>query len=252
MKRLFSIGEAAEFAGVTRRIILNYEAHDLLMPDRKDGQTGNRFYTIDTLTQIRTIRSLQKLGLSLDEIHDYLHNSTDLSSMIRRLEALRDEIDQNIRLLYERIDQGFIQIEEITMPSQTIYSKTMNAPTIAMRTDLLRNTALEAFQTYGSAAAEHIYFTDSPLDGSNEISFGVVIPSGSTGEHVTVTPPMRAICLYHHGPYEQIPIVRKQLLIYAKQKELRPMGFFRHIYLEGPPQHKDSRHFITQILLPIQ
>ena len=55
-KKLFSIGEIAKSIGITRKIILNYEAKGLIQPDKKDGATGNRYYTIDTFTQIRTIR----------------------------------------------------------------------------------------------------------------------------------------------------------------------------------------------------
>ena len=67
-KNLFSIGEIAAALGITRKIILNYEAKGLITPDRKEGSAGNRYYTIDTFTQIRTIRVFQDLGLSLDEI----------------------------------------------------------------------------------------------------------------------------------------------------------------------------------------
>ena len=64
---LFSIGEIAKALGVTRRIILHYEERGLIRPDGRDGATGNRYYTIDTFTQLRSIRSLQNLGLTLDE-----------------------------------------------------------------------------------------------------------------------------------------------------------------------------------------
>lgn len=72
---LFSIGEIAKALGVTRRIILHYEERGLIRPDGRDGATGNRYYTIDTFTQLRSIRSLQNLGLSLDEIRDYFQGS---------------------------------------------------------------------------------------------------------------------------------------------------------------------------------
>ena len=67
-KNLFSIGEVAKAVGITRKTILGYEAKGLINPDKKEGSTGNRYYTIDTFTQIRTIRVFQNLGLSLDEI----------------------------------------------------------------------------------------------------------------------------------------------------------------------------------------
>ena len=69
-KNLFSIGELAKAVKITRKIILNYEAKGLITPDKKDGATGNRYYSIDTFTQIRTIRVFQNLGLALDEIRE--------------------------------------------------------------------------------------------------------------------------------------------------------------------------------------
>lgn len=95
-KNMFTIGEMAKSIGITRKIILNYEAKGLITPDVKDGKNGNRYYTVDTFTKIRTVRIFQKLGLSLDEIHAYLDGETDLLPLIRRLEAMRDEINLNI------------------------------------------------------------------------------------------------------------------------------------------------------------
>ena len=75
---LLSVGEIARTMGLTRRIILNYESHGLIHADtRGDSNTGYRYYSMDTLARIRTIRTYQKLGLSLDEIKNYLDDSAD-------------------------------------------------------------------------------------------------------------------------------------------------------------------------------
>lgn len=37
-KNMFTIGEMAKSIGITRKIILNYEAKGLITPDVKDGQ----------------------------------------------------------------------------------------------------------------------------------------------------------------------------------------------------------------------
>ena len=49
-KNLFTIGEIAKAVGITRKAILNYEIKGLIKPDKKDGISGNRYYTIDTFT----------------------------------------------------------------------------------------------------------------------------------------------------------------------------------------------------------
>ena len=102
-KRLMSIGEIAKSLGITRRIILNYEDKGLLTADFKDGSTGNRYYNAETLTKIRSIRVLQKTGLSLDDIHAYYDGTLDMPEMIHQLERLRDELNLNIEKLKQRV-----------------------------------------------------------------------------------------------------------------------------------------------------
>ena len=143
---LFSIGEIAKAIGITRKIILKYETKGLITPDKKDGTTGNRYYTIDTFTQIRTIRVFQDLGLSLDEIRTYFNDTTDLQPMIERLEKMRDELNLTIEKLKERTRKKGNVIQEITLEPQTIYCRVYNSTSIADKTNLLRDTALEAIR----------------------------------------------------------------------------------------------------------
>ena len=91
-----SIGEVSKAIGITRRIILNYEDKGLLFPDKKEGTAGNRYYSPDSISRIRSIRVLQNLGLSLDEIYAYYNESINLDPLIERLETLRDELNMNI------------------------------------------------------------------------------------------------------------------------------------------------------------
>lgn len=100
---LFSIGDVSRILGITRKIILNYETCGLVAPDVKNGINGNRYYTIDTITKIRIIRLFQSYGLALPEIREYFTGSTDLISLVHRLEAIRDRLNDNINSLYERI-----------------------------------------------------------------------------------------------------------------------------------------------------
>ena len=86
----------------------------------------------------------------------------------------------------------------------------------------------------------------------DEISYCVAIPSESEGKYVEAIPDVRALSVYHHGAYEDIPDTRKKLFEYAKENGLTLSGKCRHIYLEGPPQHKDKKKFITQIIAIIE
>ena len=97
-----------------------------------------------------------------------------------------------------------------------------------------------------------MYFTEYPIDRPGTVSFCVAVPEGSEGTYVETLPAAPAVCIYHHGAYEELPAVGRQLLDYAKAHGLTPAGMLRHTYLEGPPQHKDPAKFITQVSLPLK
>lgn len=248
---LFSIGEIAKALGVTRRIILHYEERGLIRPDVRNSATGNRYYSIDTFTQLRSIRSMQNLGLTLDEIRDYFNGSTDLMPLIRRMEQMRDALNLNIEKLYECAAPSD-QIREIELPQQPVYRRVFRCATVAERTELLRSAALEAMRLYGTDITRRMYFIEHFIDRPGEAAFCVAIPEGCRGEFVENLPQTRAICIYHHGAYEELPAVGQRLLDYAAEHGLKPGGILRHTYLEGPPQHKDPEKFVTQVALTVE
>lgn len=251
-KNLFSIGEVAKAVGITRKTILNYETKGLIKPDKKDGMTGNRYYTIDTFTQVRTIRVFQNLGLSLDEIREYFNDSSDLEPMINRLEKMRDELNLTIEKLKERTHTHSGTVKEITIEPQTIYCRTYNSTSIADKTNLLRDTALEAMRKHGTDTTRRMYFTEYSAQSPADVFYCVAVPPESKGEFIKNIPALKAISFFHHGAYEEIPQVRNRLLSYAEENSIKLSGTFRNLYLEGPPQHKDKNKFITQIIAIIE
>lgn len=245
---LFSIGEIADAVGITRKIILNYEARGLIAPDKKGGKNGNRYYTIDTFTQIRTIRFFQNLGLSLDEIREYFDDESDLQPIVERLEVMRNELDLTIEKLKERTNKESEEVKRITVEPQTVYVRTYNSVTVDDKTDRLRTTALEAMKKYGTDTTRRMYFTEYSIDEPQKTVYGIAVPPESRGEHVKQIPAHGAIAFFHHGAYEDIPSARGKLIDYAEKNGIKLSGIFRNLYLEGPPQHKDKSKYITQII----
>ncbi len=243
---LFSIGEIASAIGITRKIILNHEAKGLIKPDKKDGSSANRYYTIDTFTHIRTIRIFQDLGLSLDEIREYFNNLHDLRPTIELLEGIRYKLTLTIEKLKERSDI----ISEIIIEPQTVYTRRYNSVTVEDKTNLLRDTALEATRKFGTDTTRRTYFTELSVSAPKEVSYSVAVPPQSNGEHVEKLPKKRAILLFHHGAHEDIP--KKREKSNTQRKTILLSGIFRSLYLEGPPQHKDKSKFITPVIATIE
>lgn len=251
--RLMSIGEAAKALGITRRIILNYESKGLLPPDKKDGATGNRYYTADSVSKMRTIRILQNLGLSLDDIYAYYNGTNDLKPIISRLETLRDEINLNIEKLKERVKaENDFKIQTFTIPAQTIYRQTLYADTVEKKKEDLRNVFLTAMRQYGSDTSKRMFFIEYPLDNLDLISYCIAVPPESQGENLISIPEEKALGIFYHGNYESLPDVRDKIVAFAKENGISLKGSCRHIYLEGPPQHQDPKKFITQVAIPLK
>lgn len=251
-KNLLSIGEVAKSIGVTRRMILNYENRGLLKPDVKEGSTGNRYYTTDTLTRIRTIRVFQNFGLSLDEIHSYFDDSTDLQTLIQKLEAIRDEINLSIEKLNARLQIPNEEIRRIILPKQLVYKKTMRADTIDQRKEHLRQIIPQAMRLYGSDTRRRMFFTEHPTDDPNLISYCISVPDGSQGEFICRLEEETALYISQNGDYDEMPKAKEKIIAYAKENNIPLTGICRHTYLEGPAQHKDKNKFITQVAMAIK
>lgn len=94
-ERLWKIGQVADRAGVSVDTVRYYERRGLVTPAHR-ATSGYRYYRPDVADRIRLARSLQALGMTLDEVTQALQ-SHDLeegtcASQRWRLEAVRERI----------------------------------------------------------------------------------------------------------------------------------------------------------------
>ena len=246
---LFSIGDVSRILGITRKIILNYETCGLVAPDVKNGINGNRYYTIDTITKIRIIRLFQSYGLALPEIREYFTGSTDLISLVHRLEAIRDRLNDNINSLYERIATSDIKISQITVPAQTVCARRKVSDNLQEKTDFLRDTAIIAITKYKTDFSKPQYFIEFNYKNPSDILFCATVDSNSCGDDIVTMTSKNALAACHYGSYQNIDHTRTHLLQYADINKIPHTGDFREVYLEGPPQHSDPNKYITNIYL---
>jgi len=96
---LFSIGEFAKFSRLTRDTLLHYDRIGLLQPAYR-GDNEYRFYTGNQLAVVNVIRTLQKLGMSLEEIRDLKDRRTPALSeevLEQQIERIEGKIDEWVR-----------------------------------------------------------------------------------------------------------------------------------------------------------
>ena len=89
---------------VTIKTLRHYEQKGLLIPDEVDEWTGYRYYSIEQMQKLQTIRDLQRLGFSLDEIKD-LYDSYSCTPTIDQLTEKIEETEAQLRQLIARRDR---------------------------------------------------------------------------------------------------------------------------------------------------
>ena len=252
-KNLFKMGEVTKALGLTRRMLINYEEHGLVTPAFKNDNRGFRYYSADNMVHIRLIRTLQKLGLSLSEIQEYFNDTTHLEDQIDRLIMLKNQLDQCIAQLHLRQSEEKSQeIYQVTLPEFNAFCRDFKNADLVEKTSQLRQTYIDALKHF-------------PADNENKMCIQVQVGSDSEGTYIIPVlsdavksdirhfPQVSAICIYYRGAYENFPKVHDRLMKYALDNNMTPHGYFRNIYMEGPPTHGANKDaYVTQIAMPIK
>src|SRR5262245_44449618 len=96
------IGQVANRAGVGVQTVRYYERRGLL-PTPARRHSGQRIYAVDTIDQLRAVKTAQRLGFTLVEIEEILRLSSSKASASNLLQQrMRDkvlEIDDRIAAL---------------------------------------------------------------------------------------------------------------------------------------------------------
>lgn len=251
----FRIGEVVRILGVTRKTLLVYEEMGLLTPAMKDEESGFRYYTADNMIQIRSIRALQNLGLSLKEVSEYYYDTKNIDKHLRRLLDMRATLDKNIQLLqFRSIKQGDYTVHKIILPRQVCFCKQYKCKDVTEAAIKLRETYILAARS-GKMSSNGRMFTMRMSQDASTLDLLCCIPVNDDfdGAERIEFPETDALCIYYRGSYENTPTAFFALSNHLKQHNIQPAGAFRSIYLEGPPNRgTNSTDYITQIAIPIK
>ena len=254
-ENLFQIGEVTKILGVTRKALLVYEEMGLLTPAVKDENSGYRYYSADNMTQIRSIRSLQQLGLTLKEVEEYYYDTENIDSHLKRLMELRASLDRNIQMLQVRsAKRGDFTVHKTTLPRQICFCRRAECTDVKDAANKLRDTYIAAART-GKMSMLSRMFTMRMSNSTEKLDIMCCIPVeyDYTGEERTEFAETPALCVYHRGPYEETKFAIKALMEHIAKNKIEIAGPFRSIFMEGPPNRgKNSNDYITQIAVPVK
>lgn len=183
MKKYFSIGEAAKAVHTTSETLRHYDRIGLVKPSKKDEWTNYRYYTEQDIVRLNTVRALQLMDLSLQDIKKVLEYD-DLEKIVDFLVKAEKRADEKIAALqyskskielakadYERklqVKQNFNGVLLKDLPERVILmSDTLETPTL----DNLWNYLDHFYDKVTPALKEQFSFEDlAGIYTENEIS----------------------------------------------------------------------------------
>ena len=100
---MFTVGEFATLARVSKRLLRYYDEIGLLKPAHSDTTTGYRYYHAEQMARLNRILVLKELGLSLDQIRQMLNGDVSTHEMQGMLLLKKAEIERTLRAELHRI-----------------------------------------------------------------------------------------------------------------------------------------------------
>jgi len=97
MEKLLSVSQIAKEAGVTVRTIQYYDNAGILKPHSKAN--NKRMYTSKELVILHQIKSLQQIGLSLNEIKEHIVSLDTPEKVLEIIKAQKQVVSDNIQNL---------------------------------------------------------------------------------------------------------------------------------------------------------
>lgn len=100
---MYTIGEFARMAQVSRRQLRHWDEIGLLQPAKVDPKTGYRYYSATQLTTLNRVVALKELGLSLDQIQRFINDDVSVDEMQGMLLLRKAELEQQVLAEMRRI-----------------------------------------------------------------------------------------------------------------------------------------------------
>jgi len=271
-KTKLKIGEFSQMMQVTVKTLRHYEQKGLLKPNEVDEWTGYRYYTVGQMQKLQSIRELQRLGFSLDEIRDLYEDDShtpeiqQIDEKIRETERLlRQLTTRRDRLLEWRDSRKKIKkMEKFSiqrLPEIIVASHREIIPNYAALGPLCVNKIGPEMQRLGCKCPPPGYCftiehnkeykpTDVDIEYSEQVEALGTDSDIIQFKRLPAVP--KALCLKHIGPYEKFYESFAEAFRYIEEHGYKVVGQPRTSYVDGEWNQDDPEKWLSVIQIPIE
>lgn len=265
----FTVGEFAKLCGISKQTLIFYDKENVVKPKYKNPDNGYRYYTADQLEQLDSVMVLREMGLTLNEIKEYmqnrsLHNSLQLlegqkaaiHKKIEALTAVEKRIDQKAESLqlFCRQDASF-KIEEL--PAMKLAVMPVKAPGGLLEVDIALKRLMQKMRSAGTAhfyQVGDIVAKDDLLAGDFihfKWAFLPVETQDETVQSLTTAPGLYAVQC-HFGPYTTMGKTYQAMLKEIAKRGRRVAGDACEFCVLDSLTSATPEKYCTQIQIPIE
>lgn len=247
------IGTFSRTVHLTQKALRLYDRKGILVPGAKDPITGYRNYTIGQLEAAVRIRTLARLGFSLEEMQAVLDGDDGVDVVERRLAAVRQEmahlkkVEEVLRArpsLQELFAMSLSEPVIKEIPAVRVISKRERGSYEDVCHRLIEELMAAVFSPENRRNGVRITGPVMMLcyDGEyreTDADIEVAVPVAgrvSVGEEVEVKtlPPVQVVSVLSTGPYYSLNLAYGRILKYAGAHSLALRGPDRELYYNSP------------------
>ena len=271
-KTKLKIGEFSQMMQVTVKTLRHYEQKGLLLPDEVDEWTGYRYYSIEQMQKLQSIRDLQSLGFSLDEIKE-LYDDDSHTPSVRQMDEKIKETELQLNQLIARRNR---LLEWKNSRKQITKMEKFNIQALPEIIVASHREVIPNYEALGPMCYEKIGPEMQRL-GCKCPQPGYCFTVGHNGEYTPTNIDIeyceqveemgtdsaiikfkklpaipKALCMKHIGPYEKFYESFIETFKYMEQNGYKIAGQPRTSYVDGPWNQDDPEKWVSVIQIPIE
>ena len=271
-KTKLKIGEFSKMMQVTVKTLRHYEQRGLLVPYEVDSWTGYRYYSIEQMQRLNTIRGLQRQGFTLEEIKELLEDGTQMPS-IELLTRKIEETERQLQLLMERRSQLLKWMDSHKQIN------TMEKFSIQSLPEIIVASHREVISDYGALGLlcvnkigpemqrlgckcpppgycftieHHQEHRSENIDIEYCEQVEEMCEDSSIIQFKRLPAVDKALCMKHIGPYERFYESYAEAFSYMEEQGYKIAGHPRTCYIDGVWNQDDPELWLSIIQIPIE
>ena len=271
-KTKLKIGEFSHLMQVTVKTLRHYEQKGLLIPEEVDPWTGYRFYSIGQMLRLNSIRQLQRLGFSLEEIKDLFEGESHVPS----IEQLTMKIEETEKLLQQLLArrsqlQEWVDSRKKVKIMEKFSIQSLPEVIVASHREVIADYSALGMLCYSVIGPEmqrlgckcpppgycftiehQQEYTPTNIDIEYCEQVEEMGADSSIIQFKRLPEVPKALCMKHYGPYERFYESFTEAFAYLEEKGYKIAGHPRTCYIDGIWNQEDPEKWLSIIQIPVE